>query len=212
MTEEEYFRKNYPDSCYGDKPLSPHWDFFQDGVEFGERQSESKIAILEEENLYYKDIVEADSAEWEEQGRRISELEAEVKEWKDKAELWCKTANLKDHNIMINKELERENAELKETNNKLTRKCDCLTECNDGLQDLLADDIDVLEKLVQFEKENAELKDNFKIAKDNEYEYSSLLTKAKEIIKEMLCVLPKENIEGVYEITEEAEQFLKETR
>jgi hypothetical protein len=35
MTEEEYFRKNYPDSCYGDKPLSPHWDFFQDGAEFG---------------------------------------------------------------------------------------------------------------------------------------------------------------------------------
>ena len=35
MTEEEYFRKNYPDSCYGDRPLSPHWDFFQDGVEFG---------------------------------------------------------------------------------------------------------------------------------------------------------------------------------
>lgn len=47
MTEEEYFRKNYPDSCYGDKPLSPHWDFFQDGVEFGERQSEKKIAKLE---------------------------------------------------------------------------------------------------------------------------------------------------------------------
>ena len=43
MTEEEYFRKNYPDSCYGDKPLSPHWDFFQDGVEFGERQSEKKF-------------------------------------------------------------------------------------------------------------------------------------------------------------------------
>ena len=36
------------------------------------------------------------------------------------------------------------------------------------------------------------------------------LTKAKEIIKEMLSILPKENIEGVYEITEEAEEFLKE--
>ena len=32
--------------------------------------------------------------------------------------------------------------------------------------------------------------------------------KAKELIKEMLSILPKENIEGVYEITEEAEQFL----
>ena len=54
MTEEEYFRKNYPDSCYGDKPLSPHWDFFQDGVELGERQSEKKIAELEKENKELK--------------------------------------------------------------------------------------------------------------------------------------------------------------
>ena len=45
MTEEEYFRENYPDSCYGNKPLSPHWDFFQDGVEFGERKSEKQIEI-----------------------------------------------------------------------------------------------------------------------------------------------------------------------
>ena len=36
------------------------------------------------------------------------------------------------------------------------------------------------------------------------------LTKAKEIIKEMLSILPKENIEGIYEITEEAEEFLRE--
>ena len=36
------------------------------------------------------------------------------------------------------------------------------------------------------------------------------LTKAKEIIKEMLSILPKENIEGIYEITEKAEQFLRE--
>lgn len=40
MTKEEYFRKTYPDFCYGEKPLSPYWDLFQDGVEFGERQSD----------------------------------------------------------------------------------------------------------------------------------------------------------------------------
>lgn len=34
------------------------------------------------------------------------------------------------------------------------------------------------------------------------------LVKAKEIIKDLLQVLPKENIEGVYEVTEVAEQFL----
>lgn len=36
------------------------------------------------------------------------------------------------------------------------------------------------------------------------------LTKAKEIIRDLLQALPKENIEGIYEITEEAEQFLRE--
>ena len=41
-------------------------------------------------------------------------------------------------------------------------------------------------------------------------EMKKQLTKAKELIKEMLSILPKENIEGVYEITEEAEQFLRE--
>ena len=64
MTEEEYFRKNYPDSCYGDKPLSPHWDFFQSGVEFGERQSEKRIAKLEAqiENIKSDVISERDEA------------------------------------------------------------------------------------------------------------------------------------------------------
>lgn len=37
------------------------------------------------------------------------------------------------------------------------------------------------------------------------------LTKAKEIIRDLLQVLPKENIEGIYEITEEAEQFLRKS-
>ena len=36
------------------------------------------------------------------------------------------------------------------------------------------------------------------------------LIKAKEIIKDLLQCLPKENIEGIYEITEETEQFLRE--
>ena len=34
------------------------------------------------------------------------------------------------------------------------------------------------------------------------------VTIAKEIIKDLLKCLPKENIEGIYEVTEEAEQFL----
>ena len=35
-------------------------------------------------------------------------------------------------------------------------------------------------------------------------------TKAKELIKEMLSILSKENIEGIYEITEETEEFIRE--
>lgn len=62
---------------------------------------------------------------------RVRELEAEVKEWKDKADLWCKTANLKDHNIMINKELEKENAELKAQIEKLIDFVLSKTECCD---------------------------------------------------------------------------------
>ena len=46
-------------------------------------------------------------------------------------------------------DIEKENVELKEKNNQLARKCDCLTKCNDGLQDLLSNDIDILEQLVK---------------------------------------------------------------
>lgn len=69
-------------------------------------------------------------------------------------------------------------------------------------------------------KQNAELKafkqDCIKLTEDNVVmakqrgETVIQLTKAKEIIKEMLSILPKENIEDIYEITEEAEHFLRE--
>ena len=36
------------------------------------------------------------------------------------------------------------------------------------------------------------------------------LIRAKEIIEDLLKCLPKENIEGIYEVTEEAEQFIRE--
>ena len=84
----------------------------------------------------------------------------------------------------------------------------------------------ICKNLAELEKENAELKgikdiatliranndtvitlmqlNNMLVSKNQQ------LTKAKEIIKEMLSILPKENIEGVYEITEEAEQFISE--
>ena len=39
--------------------------------------------------------------------------------------------------------------------------------------------------------------------------YNENFTRAKEIIKNLLQVLPKENIEGIYEATEAAEEFLR---
>ena len=86
MTEEEYFRKNFPDFCYGDKPLSPHWDFFQEGVEFGERESEKKIAELEQK----LEQTEKDLADYQFNYPTIKELQkenAELKGLKDVATL-----------------------------------------------------------------------------------------------------------------------------
>ena len=117
--------------------------------------------------------------------KQIADLEAEVKEWKDKADLWCKTANLKDHNIMINKELEKENAELKETLRTYNG-------CGDW-------DNDFHTCRVYLQHEELQM-------------YADQLTKAKEIIKKYLAIGVGGKITQNYlDVTKEAEQFLKET-
>ena len=78
----------------------------------------------------------------------------------------------------------------------------------------------ICSELSRLEKENAELKEQCSIladcntchssCKNENAEMKEQLTKAKELIKEMLSILPKENIEGIYEITEEAEEFIRE--
>lgn len=95
MTEEEYFRKNYPNSCYGNEPLSPYWDFFQDGVEFGERQSEKRIEELEEENKTVS--------------RKANEAIA------DKLLITAEYNEVLNDLNQENDKLQKENAELKET-------------------------------------------------------------------------------------------------
>lgn len=40
--------------------------------------------------------------------------------------------------------------------------------------------------------------------------YNKAMNEAKGIIKDLLRCLPKENIEGIYEVTVEAEQFISE--
>ena len=77
-------------------------------------------------------------------------------------------------------------------------------------------------KIEALKKENEELKEQCLIladcntchstCKNENVEMKKQLTKAKELIKEMLSILPKENIEGIYEITEEAEQFIREVK
>ena len=69
--------------------------------------------------------------------------------------------------------------------------------------------------IAKLKKENAELKQYAKALEETDntnslhcMKVNSKLYKAKEIIKEMLSILPKETIGGIYEITEEAEQFL----
>lgn len=114
MTEEEYFRKTYPDSCYGNRPLSPYWDFFQDGVEFGERQSEKKIEGIENyfvESAGYgrdkiKNFMDIVNKALKQKGERIAELEQKLEQTeKDLADY--------QFNYPKIKELEKENERLK---------------------------------------------------------------------------------------------------
>ena len=65
--------------------------------------------------------------------------------------------------------------------------------------------------LYKWETDKHSYIDGFKDGAEYVYNKCNVkITKAKELIKEMLSILPKENIEGIYEITEEAEQFLRE--
>ena len=129
MTKEELV-KEAKDSWWNDNNCSgalPTEQIYECGYIAGAEPREKRIAELTEQNTSLLASVENLNKSVQALGERclqlqkdkgeltdrVRELEAEVKEWKDKANLWCKTANLKDHNIMINKELEKENAELK---------------------------------------------------------------------------------------------------
>lgn len=117
---------------------------------------------------------------------KIAELEAKLKHAEENCiNKTCVVFKDKEDCVAKLLELEKENAELKEKNNSLTKKCVCLTNCNDSLQDLLSDDIKTLEQL----------------------------TKAKEIIKKIEKIFYSgENairrLSKISDIFEEAEQFL----
>ena len=108
-------------------------------------------------------------------------------------------------------ELKKENAEL---TCQMKRNTFCYS-CKNATERCYRNEIGCpCEKYKSYKDENAELKNKLEvlIAVGNTCTkgLNKQLTKAKEIIKEMLSILPKENIEGVYEITEEAEQFIRE--
>ena len=78
----------------------------------------------------------------------------------------------------------------------------------------------ICKKNIALEEENSELKEQcsiladcntcFSSCKTENIEMKKRLNEAKEIIRDLLHCLPKENIEGIYEVTVEAEQFISE--
>lgn len=101
-------------------------------------------------------------------------------------------------------ELEKENAELKEIKELFSR---LNKEQSEAILELKMR----IEEMESSSKHWDEIHRGSKIMDldtANELKAQKQLVRAKAIIKEMLSILPKENIEGIYEITEEAEQFL----
>ena len=65
------------------------------------------------------------------------------------------------------------------------------------------------DKVMQKQKDKADLVWKLKTANEQK---AAQLVKAKAILKEVLTILPKENIEGIYEITEEVEHFISKDK
>lgn len=101
---------------------------------------------------------------------------------------------------MSKEKLKKENAELQEKISVLLSCTNC-PENKGGLICLKEYENKCLSQKIVYIKE----------LKEDIAEHDKQLIKAKELIKEMLSILPKENIEGIYKITEEAEQFLRKS-
>ena len=79
MTEEEYFRKNYPEYTCREVFLSPYWDLFEEGIAFAQSQLTEKDKQIEE--------LKMQSAICEEGlKKQISKLEAQKEELENKLE------------------------------------------------------------------------------------------------------------------------------
>ena len=203
MTEEEYFRKNYPDSCYGDRPLSPYWDFFQDGVEFGERKSEKEIGDLEQK----LEQTEKDLADYQFNYPSIKELSKENEELKGSLELYesggCRATKVFECGVV--KELKEQLTKKADTNHSLVEQMADLESKNaelKGLKDvatLIRANNDTVVTLMQL--------NNKLVSK------SQQLTKATKLLTKWV-ELYKPKLEGypITTIQEQTEQFLKEIK
>jgi uncharacterized protein YcfL len=149
MTEEEYFRKYYPDFCYGDKPLSPHWDFFQEGVEFGERQSEEKIQKIEEERNDYRDKYETVKNESEVKIADLEKENAELKDYRLTTLAKQQTENQK-YTVNLEHKLSWYDDQLTKAKELLERLL--ITSCNSDVLNLLPNCSEVLRVRVEAEQ------------------------------------------------------------
>lgn len=160
------------------------FDWYADGVKVFEEADMKQAylqgrADLKKENAELTEQNTSLLTSVENLNKSVQELEAEVKEWKDKADLWCKTANLKDHNIMINKELEKENAELKNR--------DCWKSCEyaNPKAELIAQHIKDVQQLTEAKEIIKDLL-NLPFANNEEVfaDVGSHLDKAEQFLKE----------------------------
>ena len=152
--------------------------------------------------------------------RRIEERNQKLEQIKNEKFEKALSQIKHDREVVIeyNERLQKENAEYKEvfgSCNTCKRICDMGNCCDPRTKSsYLLDKVKVITERQKFLKENTELKDCFKIAKDNEYEYQSLFTKAKEIIRSLYSIIQYridyENNIGIADEMWRAEQFLKE--
>lgn len=136
---------------------------------------------------------------------RLSELEKEIIELKQAKAI--AQLNLDNSRLFIeNERLHKENIALKEIKELFSR---LNKEQSEAILELKMR----IEEMESSSKHWDEIHRGSKIMDldtANELKTQKQLIRAKAIIKEMLSILPKENIEGIYEITEEAERFISE--
>ena len=129
----------------------------------------------------------------------------------------------------LQKDIEYYKSHIKELEARIAKlKCNC--DCNHCIytdSPCTPDDYDeneigycshykgIYDEIIRLEHENKQLKDKLQLNTDCEvckHYPDNKLDKAKRIIELMLPYMPKKNIEGVYEIVEQAEEFLREIK